>query len=86
MELNKEILRQYVFVVAVNAGMMSEDLAKKINDYDFEAFKLILQKRVNDLHQKADQGEQEFFDAEYYESGAKTVEEVLNNLDKIIPV
>lgn len=86
MELSKEILRQYVFVVAVNAGMMSEDLAKKINDYDFETFKLILQRRVNDSRQKAAQNEQEFFDAEYYENSANTVEEVLNNLDKIIPV
>ncbi|MGH8564340.1 MAG: hypothetical protein ACREXW_09725 [Gammaproteobacteria bacterium] len=86
MDLSKEIVRQYVFVVAVNAGMMSEDLAKKIKEYDFETFKLILQRRVNDLRQKAAQSEQEFFDAEYYESGAKTVEEVLNNLDKIIPV
>lgn len=42
MDLPKEFLRQYVFTVAVNAGMMDERLAAKIKAYDLEAFASIL--------------------------------------------
>jgi hypothetical protein len=83
MELDKEILRQFIFVVAVNAGMMSGELAEKIKNYDPDTFRKILLKRARDLRAKAARPEYEFFDSEYYENSAKIIDTVLSNLELI---
>lgn len=83
MDLPKEFLRQYVFTVAVNAGMMDEQLAAKIKAYDLEAFASILSFREKELEARSHDPEQ-FFDSFYYKESAASVNHIANNLACIL--
>lgn len=84
MDLSKEILAQYAFVVSVNAGLMNDEVAAKLKQYDEETIAFILKKHIDDLHAKALQPDGEFFDAQYYKDSAKTVDGVLQNLKSLL--
>lgn len=79
MDLPKEFLRQYVFTVAVNAGMMDEQLAAKIKAYNLEAFASILSLREKELEARSHDPEQ-FFDSSYYKESAASVNHIARNL------
>ena len=86
MDLPKEFLRQYVFVVAVNAvnaGMMDELLAAKIKAYDPETFASILSFREKELEARSHYPEQ-FFDSSYYKESAASVRHIASNLASIL--
>lgn len=83
MDLPKEFLRQYIFVVAVNAGMMDEQLAAKIKAYDRETFSSILGLREKELEERSHDPEQ-FFDSSYYKESAASVRHIANNLASIL--
>ena len=83
MDLPKELLRQYVFVVAVNAGMMDELLAAKIKAYDPETFASILSFREKELEARSHDPEQ-FFDSSYYKESAASVRHIASNLASIL--
>lgn len=84
MDLSKAMLAQYAFVVAVNTGLMNDEVAAKLKQYDEETIAFILKKRIDDLRAKALQPDREFFDAQYYEDSAKTVDGVLKNLKSLL--
>ncbi len=83
MELSKEILRQYLVVVAVNAGIMNEELAEALAKYDRNTFSELLQNRINYLESES-QIANPLFSSEYYSEGIKSVSAVLGNLDYIL--
>ncbi len=83
MDLPKEFLRNYVFTVAVNAGLMTEQIADKIKSYDQATFSNILDLRERELEAKSETPEQ-FFDSAYYKESAATVRDVRANLAKIL--
>lgn len=83
MDLPREFLRNYVFTVAVNAGLMSEQIADKIKSYDHVTFANILDLRESELEAKSEKPEQ-FFDSAYYKESAATVRDVRANLAKIL--
>lgn len=84
MDLGKSMLAQYAFVVAVNAGLMNDEVAAKLKQYDEDTIAFILKKRIDDLRAKALQLDREYFDAQYYEDSAKTVDGVLQNLKYVL--
>lgn len=84
MDLGRTMLAQYAFVVAVNAGHMNDEVAAKLKQYDEETIAFILKKHIDDLRAKALQPDREFFDAQYYEDSAKTVDGVLQNLKYVL--
>lgn len=84
MNLSKEILGQYVFTAAVNAGMMSKDLADKIKNYDLPTYEQVLKQHIANLLRKAENDENELWNSEHYKSSADTVESVLRNLRHIL--
>ena len=83
MTLHKELLQQYVYVVAVNSGMMTEDLAAKIKNYDLDTYINILAHRAQELDSKSKDKDQ-FFDSSYFVSSAATVRQVISNIDIVL--
>ena len=81
--LHKDLLQQYVYVVAVNGGLMHEELARKIENYDLDAYREVLTHRATELESRSKDKDQ-FFDSSYFLSSAATVRQVISNLDVIL--
>ncbi len=84
MDVSKEMLAQYMIVVAVNAGMMNDDVFTKIKMYDKETFASILRRRIKDLEENASQSESSILDPEFCRSSARGLKDVLENLHHIL--
>ena len=82
-ELSKEFLRQYVFAVAVNAGLMDDQLASQIELYDPEAFSRILSMREKDLEKRAKE-QDPASDPSFYRESAESVRKIVANLQEIL--
>jgi chromosomal replication initiation ATPase DnaA len=83
MDIQKSFLRQYLYVVAINQGLMSHELAAALERYDKDTFLRILQARIEHL-QSESRSETAFFSLEYYESGINSAREAIDNMDVIL--
>ena len=83
MQLNRRFVQQTVYLHAINLGLMNEDLAERIRSFDLDAFRSVLQQRVEELRRRAS-SDTEFFDPEFLEGCAKSVEEVIRALPEIL--
>lgn len=83
MDIRKSFLRQYLYVVAINQGLMSRELAGALERYDRDTFLRLLQVRVEHLQSEA-QSETAFFSPEYYTSGVESAREAIDNIDAIL--
>jgi hypothetical protein len=77
------MLRQYLVTVAVNLGLMNQELADALTRYDRDTFARLLEARIEHLRSES-QSEAAFFPPEYYSGGIETVSNVLKNLDHIL--
>lgn len=80
--MNKRILVEYARFVALEAKVLTKELAEKLVAFDENAIKQVLEQRIRQLDSKPSTSE--FFPEEYRKSQADAVREVLENLD-IIP-
>ena len=83
MDITKGFLRQYLCVVAINQGLMNQDVADDLSNYDRSTFVRLIQARIEHLKVES-QSESAFFAPEYYSGGVKTMIEALDNLDHIL--
>lgn len=83
MDIQKGLLRQYLYVVAANQGLMSREVASALEQDDKDTFLRILQARIEHL-QSEEQSETAFFPPEYYASGIKSAREAIDNIDAIL--
>ncbi len=83
MDIRKGFLRQYLYVVAINQGLMSRELASALEQYDKDTFLRILQVRIEHL-QSESKCETAFFSRESYASGIKSAREAIDNMDAIL--
>ena len=84
MDLKKELLADYLFVVAVNLGEMNDDVGKKIKEYDYDTYLDLLNKRILERREKLKNPELTIFDTEYYKDRIRTLEQVISNLKAIL--
>ncbi|MHB0918750.1 MAG: hypothetical protein ACYC1G_13345 [Thiobacillus sp.] len=83
MVIQKGFLRQYLYVVAVNQGLMSREVADALERYDKDTFLRILQGRIDHLRSESESGTA-FFSPEYYSSGIESAYEAIENIDVIL--
>lgn len=83
MDINKRFLRQYLYVVAVNLGLMSREVADALERYDKDTFLCILQARIDHLRAESE-SDTAFFSPEYYSSGIESAYEAIENIDAIL--
>ena len=83
MEISKGMLGQYLWVVAVNLGLMNQDVADSLRRYDRATFARLLQARIDHLETES-KSDTAFFAPDYYSGGIESVTTVLNNLDHIL--
>jgi hypothetical protein len=83
MDIGKEMLRQYLATVAVNLGLLNQEVADALTRYDRDMFVRLLERRKEHL-QSESQSDTAFFPPEYYADGIATVSAALKNLDSIL--
>ncbi|CAD0326001.1 hypothetical protein I4699_02600 [Xanthomonas hortorum pv. carotae] len=83
MDIRKSFLGQYLYVVAINQGLMSREIADSLARYDRDTFLWLLEARVEHLQSEA-QSDTAFFSPEYYASGVESAREVIDNIDAIL--
>lgn len=83
MDIQKSFLRQYLYVVGINQGLMSGELAAALERYDKNTFLQLLQARIEHL-QSESQSENSFFSQDYYASGIESAREAIDNIDTIL--
>lgn len=84
MDLKKELLADYLFVVAVNLGEMNDDIGKKIKEYDNATYSDLLNKRILEQREKLKNPDLTIIDTDYYNERIKTLEQVKSNLNTIL--
>lgn len=83
MDISKSFLRQYLFVVAVNQGLMTQKVRDGLNQYDRATFAHLLEVRIE--HLKAESSSPTaLLSADFYSGGVSTMTEALENLDQIL--
>lgn len=82
-QISKSMLRQYLVTVAVNLGLMNQDVASALNAYDRRTFERLLRARIQQLQDES-ASETAFFPPEYYSGGVESITQVLDNLDHIL--
>ena len=82
-DIQKNFLRQYLSVVAINQGLMDRDVADALARYDRAMFARLIQARIEHLKSEST-SETAFFPPEYYSGGIQTMTEALTNLDAIL--
>jgi hypothetical protein len=83
MEITKSFLRLYLFAVAVNQGLMTQEVRDGLEQYDQVMFECLIKARIEHLKTEAE-SPTAFFSPEFYSSGAATMREALDNLDYIL--
>lgn len=83
MDIRKGFLRQYLYVVAINQGLMNRELADALERYEKDTFLAVLDARIEHL-QSESKSEIAFFSPEYYLSGIKSAYEAISNIDVIL--
>ena len=83
MDIQKGFLRQYLYVVAINQGLMDREIAASLEGYDRETFLRVLQSRIEHLELER-KSETAFFSQDYYISGIESAREAIENLDVIL--
>lgn len=83
MEISREMLRQYLVVVAVNLGRMNEEVARGLECYDIRIFEKLLQARIDYLKSEA-AANNAIFSEEYYAEGITIVSNIIKNIEKIL--
>lgn len=83
MDIQKTFLRQYLYVVAVNQGLMSYEVSSALEQDHKDTFLRILQARIQHLQSEKQSGTA-FFPPEYYASGIKSAREAIDNIDAIL--
>lgn len=83
MDIRKGLLRHYLFVAAVNQGLMSREIEDALSRYDRATFSRLIEARIAYL--KSESGSDTvFFSPEYYSDGIEVMSEALENLDRIL--
>lgn len=83
MEITKSFLRMHLFVIAVNQGLMNQEVADALNRYDRDTFKRLIEARIAYLNAES-ASPTAFFPSEFYSGGAETMKEAMDNLDYIL--
>lgn len=83
MDIRKSLLGQRLYVVAINQGLMSRELADAIERYDKDTFLWLLQARIEYLQSEA-QSETAFFPPECYTDEVESAREAIDNIDAIL--
>lgn len=83
MDIQKAFLRQYLYVVAINQGLMSHEVAAALEQDDKDTSLQILQARIEHLQAEARSGTASF-PPEYYASGIESAREAIDNIDAIL--
>ena len=83
MDIRKRFLRSHLYVVAVNQGLMSREVADGLSRYDRATFAQLIDARIKHLESKST-SETAFFPPEFYSDGISIMTEALQNLDHIL--
>lgn len=83
MPISKGMLRQYLWAVAVNLGLMNQEVADSLMSYNRDVFVRLLRARIDELDVES-RSDLAFFSPDYYVASIGSVSHVLNNLDGIL--
>lgn len=83
MTISKEHIRHVVFVHAVNDGLMDEVLAKKIESYNVDTYRMILNRRIHDLENRSFPCAT-IFSVEFTNSSVRYLREIADDLEEIL--
>ena len=83
MDITKSFLRMHLFVIAVNQGLMNQEVRDGLERYDRATFERLINARIEHLEAEST-SPTAFFSPEFYTGGAATMREAQDNLDYIL--